>query len=230
MINNDNFSIITAFLIGLLGNIHCLGMCSGIITLLSLSISKDKKKQIIFYQLYYNLGRILGYIITNVLAFSLGILIIKILGIDNLKFLKLISGITLTIISLHLLNTINLIKSIENLGYNIWNYLNKYSTHLFPVKNPLQAIFLGIFWSNLPCGLTYSTLIWSISSASLYKSIILMLAFGLGTLPSMISVGLVFNKTKNISKNKLFKKILSMSLLIIGILDIYNYFNNKSCH
>ncbi|HIH2763586.1 MAG TPA: urease accessory protein UreH domain-containing protein [Candidatus Azoamicus sp.] len=45
MINYDNFSLLTALTIGLIGNFHCIGMCSGIITIFSMSLSKKKKKK-----------------------------------------------------------------------------------------------------------------------------------------------------------------------------------------
>lgn len=230
MINYENFSILTAFLIGLAGNVHCIGMCSSIITIFSISLSKDKQKYLLFYNLYYNLGRLIGYILINVVAFTLGVVLIKILKIENLSFLKLLSGLTLLIISFYLLNIINLIKSIEKLGFNIWNHVNTYSKLFFPVKHPFQGIILGIIWSHVPCGLVYSTVIWSTSSGSLFKSIVLILFFWVGTLPSMFGLGLFPTKIKKITDYNRTKIFLGFIFLIFGTYNMYLYFITQNCH
>ncbi len=230
MINYDNFSILTALAIGLIGNFHCIGMCSGIITVFSMSVSKDKKKYSSFYIIYYNLGRIIGYMFINTVAFSIGLILIKSLNIDNLNFLKLISGLTLLTIGCYLLNILNLIKHIEKLGFKIWNHIQKYIKFFFPVNNPLKAILLGFIWSHIPCGLVYSTVIWSTSSGSFLKSILLVLIFGIGTLPSMLGVGLFSFKLKEIVNYNIIKYIFSLLFLISGTYNIYIYFAIKSCH
>lgn len=226
----ENFSLLTAFIIGLVGNIHCLGMCSGIILLLSLNLSENKKNEKLLYQIYYNTGRIIGYLIINVIAFTLGIIIIKTLGIENTKFLKLISGITLILISTYLISSINLIKKFEQFGSKIWIQIKKITKIIIPVKNPIQAIILGILWANIPCGLVYSTLIWSISSGSIVKSLTLMILFGLGTLPSMLGLGFISTKTKKIVNSKFFKIVSFFILISLGFFNIYEYFNNENCH
>ena len=53
MINYDNFSILTALAIGLIGNFHCIGMCSGIITVFSMSVSKDKHRQFKLFKINF---------------------------------------------------------------------------------------------------------------------------------------------------------------------------------
>ncbi|HIH2763259.1 MAG TPA: sulfite exporter TauE/SafE family protein [Candidatus Azoamicus sp.] len=228
MINYENFSILTSLLIGLIGNFHCLGMCSGIITILSISIL-DKKK-IYIYQIYYNMGRLTGYIIINICVFILGFIFIKLFKINNLNFLKFISGLTLLMISFYLLNISNLIKNIEVFGLNIWINLSKYIKPLFPVKNFYQAIFLGVIWSHLPCGLVYSTIVWSTSSGSLSKSIILIFFFGLGTLPSMLSIGIFSVKMKSIYNHKIIRLIVGIFFLLFSLYNMYIFFFKTGCH
>lgn len=230
MINYDNFSLLTALTIGLIGNFHCIGMCSGIITIFSMSLSKEKKEKKNIYQIYYNLGRILGYVLINIVAFNLGFILISLLGIKNLHFLKFISGSILIIISLYLFNVLNLIKFIELLGLRLWNKISKHIIFFFPIRNPFQAIFLGLIWAHVPCGLVYSTIIWSISSASFYKSISLIIFFGIGTLPSMIGLGLFSNKINKIKNYKAVRLICSLFFLLIGIYEIITYFSKNTCH
>jgi sulfite exporter TauE/SafE len=58
-----------------------------------------------------------------------------------------------------------------------------------PVRSPGHAFALGTLWGWLPCGLVYSVLIWSISAGDALRGALLMLAFGLGTLPNLLAMG-----------------------------------------
>ena len=66
---------ISALLIGLLGGTHCVGMCGGIVTALTIGLSNQKRndgRRFFIYQLSYNIGRILTYTITGALVTSIG--------------------------------------------------------------------------------------------------------------------------------------------------------------
>ena len=58
-----------------------------------------------------------------------------------------------------------------------------------PVRTLPQAIALGLLWGWLPCGLVYSVLLWSVASANALDGALLMLCFGLGTLPNLLAMG-----------------------------------------
>ena len=63
-----------------------------------------------------------------------------------------------------------------------------------PVKSYRHAFSLGLIWGWLPCGLVYSVIIWTISTQSPLEGGLLMLSFGLGTLPNLLLMG-VFAST-----------------------------------
>jgi uncharacterized protein len=71
-------AILTAFVVGLLGGVHCVGMCGGIVSLLSLGMAAERRASLaaaLPLQLGYNLGRILGYGVAGALAGGLGALL-----------------------------------------------------------------------------------------------------------------------------------------------------------
>jgi len=216
MINYNNFDFLTAFLIGLTGNIHCLGMCSGIIILLSLGLSDKKNKKI--YHMYYNIGRCIGYVSITSIAFVLGFLLLNYIGIEKTKILKLISAFILIILGLYILNVTDYIKKIEHIGLVLWNIISPLIKKLIPIQNPIQAIFLGFIWAHVPCGLFYSTLIWSLSSGIYFKSIILIVFFWIAS------------KIKKYTENKIFRLLSGIIIIILGLLDIYDYFFFENCH
>lgn len=65
-----------------------------------------------------------------------------------------------------------------------------------PVTSYRHAFLLGLIWGWLPCGLVYSVIIWTISTQSPLEGGLLMLSFGLGTLPNLLLMG-VFAATLN---------------------------------
>ena len=74
---------ISALLIGLLGGTHCVGMCGGIVTALTIGLSNQKRndsRRFFAYQLSYNIGRILTYTITGALVASIGAVSTMVLG------------------------------------------------------------------------------------------------------------------------------------------------------
>ena len=55
---------------------------------------------------------------------------------------------------------------------------------------------LGALWGWLPCGLVYSVLLTALASGSAPRGALIMLAFGLGTLPNLLAIGLFWESVK----------------------------------
>jgi len=86
---------------------------------------------------------------------------------------------------------------VEQLGGNvIWKRLQPLGQRFMPVKTYRQAFALGLVWGWLPCGLVYSVIIWTIATQSPLEGGLLMLSFGLGTLPNLLLMG-VFASSLN---------------------------------
>jgi len=79
-------------------------------------------------------------------------------------------------------------------GKVIWQRLEPIGRKFMPVRSYPHAFFLGLIWGWLPCGLVYSVVIWTISTQSPLEGGLLMLSFGLGTLPNLLLMG-VFAST-----------------------------------
>jgi sulfite exporter TauE/SafE len=86
-----------------------------------------------------------------------------------------------------------------------------------PADTPFKALVLGIGWGWLPCGLVYSTLIWSSAAGSVAESTLLMLGFGLGTLPAMLATGLLAKQLRELVAHTLVRKLSGLLLILMGI-------------
>ncbi|WP_160063106.1 sulfite exporter TauE/SafE family protein [Psychromonas sp. L1A2] len=218
MLINDFFS---AFLIGLLGAGHCIGMCSGIASALSFSINPEQKHGLLSL-LLYNLGRITSYSIAGfIFAASSSVLIIWMGGKESLIYLRIIAAVMMLLLAFYIARLWNGLIIVERAGQFLWHFIKPLAQYFLPLKHPALAFPLGFFWGWLPCGLVYSSLVWAISTANGLNGLVIMLGFGLGTLPAMMLVGSLSHKLKNILNKKWFRYGSGLVLALFAFQTIY---------
>ena len=221
-------SLISAFLVGLLGGGHCVGMCGGIVSAVSMHLpnqAKDtpQKQPKIFFLIAYNAGRILSYTLAGVLAGLIGassFFMGHVLPIQHMLYL--ISSLMLILLGLYLAGFWHGITVIENVGRAPWVKLQPYSKRYIPVQNLKQAFVLGGLWGWLPCGLVYSVLIASIATGNALNGGLLMLAFGLGTLPTLLAMGMTAVKLKTTLQNVWVRRASGLLVLGFGVVGVFN--------
>jgi sulfite exporter TauE/SafE len=216
-------SLISAFLVGLLGGGHCVGMCGGIVSAVSMHLPNQTKNQPkVLFLIAYNAGRILSYTIAGVLAGLLGassFFLNHVLPIQHLLYFM--SSLMLILLGLYLAGFWYGITYIENAGRSLWEKLQPYSKKFIPVQNLKQAFALGGLWGWLPCGLVYSVLIAAIATGSALNGGLLMLAFGLGTLPTLLDMGMTAVKLKATLQNVGVRRASGLLVLGFGLVGIY---------
>ena len=116
------------------------------------------------------------------------------------------------------------ITAIENAGRALWAKLQPYSKRYIPVQNLKQAFFLGGLWGWLPCGLVYSVLIAAMATGSALNGGLLMLAFGLGTLPTLLAMGMTAVKLKATLQNVWVRRTSGLLVLGFGLAGILRLF------
>ncbi len=187
-----DFVPLTAFVVGLLGGVHCLGMCGGIVGALTFGLPENRRKGIRFlpFQLAYNAGRILSYTLAGAIAGGIGVLLAGVLPVQQAQnILIVMAAVFMILMGLYIGGWWNGLTFLEKAGGSLWHRLEPLGRKMMPVKSPLQAFALGLVWGWLPCGLVYSVLVWAISAGSAMQGAMLMAAFGLGTLPNLLLMG-----------------------------------------
>ncbi|WP_304526194.1 sulfite exporter TauE/SafE family protein [Halomonas sp. I5-271120] len=180
-----------AFVFGLLGGAHCIGMCGGIMSALSFAVPPSMRHpaRLTGLLLGYNLGRIGSYMLAGALVAGLGTLIGGLASGVRLA-LSTLSAVMLILMALYITNWWKGLLRVEALGRRLWRHLEPVGRRLMPVVSLPQAVALGAVWGWLPCGLVYSMLAWSLATAEPLAGTALMGAFGLGTLPALLATGL----------------------------------------
>ncbi|UAW97303.1 sulfite exporter TauE/SafE family protein [Halopseudomonas nanhaiensis] len=211
--------LLTALALGLLGGGHCIGMCGGLMGALTMAIPAEERQGWPLWRvlLGYNLGRIASYSAAGALLGSLGWLA-RDAGLG--PALRVIAGLLMIAMGLYLANWWAGLTRIEAVGRGLWKYLQPVARRLMPVTHMPQAIALGAVWGWLPCGLVYSTLIWASSQGSAPVSASLMLAFGLGTLPTLLATGLAAQKMLALLRRRPVRITAAVLVILFGIWTI----------
>ena len=186
-------SFLAAFLVGLLGGVHCVGMCGGIVGALTFGLPANVRQspgRVFPYLVAYNLARISAYVVAGALMGGLGWLAASLVALNAAQqVLQVIAGVFMVMLGLYLAGWWSGLARVEQAGGVIWRRIEPFARKLLPVKSPSQAWVLGFVWGWLPCGLVYSVLIWALASGSPAQGALLLLGFGLGTLPNLMLMG-----------------------------------------
>ena len=217
---------LVAFLTGLFGGVHCFGMCGGIVGALTLGVSeKDKKTSTFVINLGYNLGRISGYIVAGAIVGFLGSSLVDLTGIQTAKqVLAVIASLFMIALGLYLAGLWNGIAKIESIGAVLWKRIQPLTQRFIPVKSFQQAVPLGFLWGWLPCGLVYTALIWTLTAGGAIEGALIMLAFGLGTLPNLLAMGVIAARLSKWVQNPTVRLIAGMLVVLMGVVTLVRSF------
>ncbi|MCU7798672.1 MAG: sulfite exporter TauE/SafE family protein [gamma proteobacterium symbiont of Lucinoma myriamae] len=233
-------SYITAFFAGLLGGVHCLGMCGGIVGALTFGIKQDNEaipvnspgkdaastkssKSLFPYILAYNSGRLFSYTIAGLLVGGISMLASNLPILNNLQFiLQIFAAVFMIALGLYIGGWWFGLRKIEKAGGMIWKRIEPVSRQFIPVKSPYQAFILGTLWGWLPCGLVYTILIWSISTGSAIEGGLLMLSFGLGTLPLLLAMGIFATSLSSFIRKNWVRALAGGIIIAFGVFSLFN--------
>ena len=227
-------NLTSAFLLGLFTTLHCVGMCGGIIGALSLGLPakiRDNKLQLLFFVGTYNIGRILSYSFAGLLAGALGTQVLTAASFEQGHQILQYIGISMMIaVGLYLSGWLPQLASVEKIGIPLWKKLEPFGRRLLPVSSPVKALAYGLIWGWLPCGMVYFVLIWALSAGSALQGAFLMLAFGLGTLPTLLAAGFMTSWMTRFASNPKVRTIVGLLIITmaIGSLFIPMQHNNQS--
>ena len=182
------FSLLAALLAGLLGGVHCVGMCGGIVA--AFSFRADGSAPPFRLHLAYNLGRVVSYAAFGALAGALGasLKLADFLPVQTLLYI--LAQAVMILLGLYLAGWSQWVLIFERAGGALWKRVKPLFQKMLPVKSMPQAVLAGLAWGWLPCGLVYSVLVSALAAGSATSGAALMLAFGLGTLPNLLGMGL----------------------------------------
>ncbi|MBK7325150.1 conserved membrane hypothetical protein [Candidatus Propionivibrio aalborgensis] len=211
-------SYLALFLIGLLGGTHCVGMCGGIVSALSMGAGPRPS-----LHLAYNAGRIISYGVAGALAGAVGGASLLLSGQLPVRIiLFVLANLMLVALGLYLIGVTRALAFTERFGQKLWRHLQPLTRRYLPASSIAQAFPLGLLWGWLPCGLVYSALVTAMTSGSALHGAGLMLAFGVGTLPNLLLAGLLAVRLKEYAAKPFVRLSAGLLVLAFGLWGLYN--------
>jgi len=205
--------LVSAFILGLLGSFHCVGMCGPIAFMLPVDRSNTVKK--ITQIAIYHFGRLLAYSIIG-LIFGLIGKSLYIFGFQ--QQLSIIIGVLMILVVLIPQQTFNK----YNFSRPVYRLISKVKSALgSAMKKKSMDTFLTIGFLNgfLPCGLVYMALFAAIAGGNALNGILYMAVFGLGTIPLM-TTAIYFSQFLKGKARQRIQKAIPVFVILIGALFI----------
>ncbi|MCK5124666.1 MAG: sulfite exporter TauE/SafE family protein [candidate division Zixibacteria bacterium] len=203
----------TAFIIGLAGSLHCIGMCGPIA--IALPLQDKSKYRLLIGRVLYNFGRIITYAVLGLifgfigqgffiggyqqtLSIVLGVLMLLTIFLPS-KYASYLTGARLH-------------EKLTGKIRGLWRKLME--------KNSISSLFLiGLLNGFLPCGLVYIAIAGSIATGTALGGALYMAVFGFGTFPVMLAMSLIGRVLNYKMKLKL-KKLLPVGVVVLATLFI----------
>ncbi len=201
-----------AFLSGLLGGAHCTMMCGGLAT----SLNLKSQHQSFAHALSLNTGRIATYTFAGLLAGTVGAFFVGMARTPVLPvILRSVMGVLLMLIALRMLFPRQFaFTALSNSA--VWQLISGLKSKL-PESGLLGSFAKGALWGWLPCGLSTSVLMAAWLEASPLHSSLMMLAFGLGTLPLMTSISYSGSQMARFFQNTRLRHGIAAMIFIAGL-------------
>lgn len=217
-------TMFAVFMVGLLGSAHCFGMCGGIAAAMGAgSIEPGASKwQVIRKALVFNLGRIGSYALLGAIV---GTLVGSVGHIVELQqwgvTLRLLTAVMIFLIGLQYLTNKSYLGWLERGGGKLWSKLSsmmRVKRGDKVVKNPAWNSFkTGLLWGWLPCGLVYTVLLTAAASGSTLPAALIMLAFGIGTLPALTSITVAGPLLSQLRSSLQARRVIGLAMMLFAI-------------
>ena len=190
--------LLIALGLGLASSLHCLGMCGGITAALANAVPahiRTSPWRLALHLLAVHGGRVASYAMAGALAGAFGAGAAAAIAVpEALVVLRFLAAGFLIAIGFTVAGWLPLTTALGRLPLWLWRWFQPLLHRLAP-SGP-GSILYGLLWGRLPCGMVYATLVYAIVAASAVGGALVMLAFGLGTVPALLALGLAAGRLR----------------------------------
>lgn len=207
-----------AFTAGLLGGVHCIGMCGGIAATLGAASEGPPLRR----HLAFNAGRIASYAVAGALAGGLGGLARFAEPLVAVQTALLVAAsVVMVLLGLYVAGWGNAVLHLEAAGGSLWRRMGPLRSRFVPVDGDLKAFGAGTVWGWVPCGLVYSVLALALASGSAAAGVGVMLAFGAGTLPSLLGAGLAAQRVLAVRRHAWVRQAAGVAIIALALASLW---------
>ena len=205
-----------SFAIGFLGSLHCVGMCGGLVTAITMTRSNVWWPGVIAYQI----GRITTYTALGFIIGLLGSLINNSQWLNGAQsIISIIAGVIIILLALHIGGWLPDPFSRFSRRITEITGFSKFIKAAATTDNTTPWYSAGLINGLLPCGLVYAAISLNLTATTVGQGIAGMLLFGLGTVPAMLAVPALMRAVTPTTRGRILK-VGAVVLIIIGALTV----------
>ncbi|MEM7359061.1 MAG: sulfite exporter TauE/SafE family protein [Pseudomonadota bacterium] len=214
-------TFISAVLLGLLASLHCAGMCGGLQSVLQQPLVIRSRAETNRHLLALNFGRLSIYLLAGLLVSSFGSGLLSWLDVPRLtQIARYLSAGLLVVIGLQLLlSTQRPFAWLERAGAVLWRKIQPNLNILTSSRLP-ASYQRGLVWGFLPCGLVYSVLLTTLFAESAIQGGLIMLGFGIGTLPALLLTGNLYMQFRQATQHRSVRAAGGLLFIQGGVLTV----------
>ena len=202
---------------GLLGGVHCAGMCGGIVG----SLAAAARGPALPRQLAFNAGRIASYVVAGSIAGSLGAVArLSAPAFAMQMFLFALANVIMILLGLYIAGWGRVLPRLEVAGGALWRRVQPLARRLVPIDSAAKAAAAGALWGWVPCGLVYSMLTLALASGDALSGAGVMLAFGLGTLPNLLAAGFAAQRLLAIRRVPWVRRVAGSAIVALAVVGL----------
>jgi sulfite exporter TauE/SafE len=189
-------------------------MCGGIVG----GLSTAARGPIVSRQLAFNAGRIASYAIAGAAAGAFGSLG-RVLGpmLFAQAALFALANVLMLMLGLYVGGWGGGVMRLERAGSFVWRRVEPFARRSFPIDSTGKAIVAGLAWGWVPCGLVYTMLALALASASPLGGAAVMIAFGFGTLPTLLAAGFAAQRVLAMRRLPWVRRIAGVALIALAV-------------
>ena len=208
---------LAAFVAGLLGGVHCAGMCGGI----AAALSATARGPAFARSLAFNAGRIGSYGLAGLLAGATGGALAAagpVFAVQAVLFV--VANVLMLMLGLYVAGWSRLVVRLEGAGGALWARMAPLRRALFPVDSTPRALAAGAVWGWVPCGLVYGMLTLALASADAVSGALVMVAFGAGTAPTLLAAGVAAQRVLSLRRIPWVRHLAGGALVALAIVGL----------
>ncbi|HHW77936.1 MAG TPA: sulfite exporter TauE/SafE family protein [Xanthomonadaceae bacterium] len=199
-------------------------MCGGIVGALTLGLPPAPGQPLLVrlpYLLAYNAGRVASYAAAGALAGGMGAWAAHLTSVQHAQLaLQVLAGLFMILLGFYLTGWWPVLNHLERVGGVLWRRIEPLGRRLLPVRTPARALGIGLVWGWLPCGLVYSVLVWAMGAGGAGQGALLLLSFGLGTLPTLLTMGAAAAALAGFVRRAEVRQVAGMLVMLFGGYEI----------
>ena len=224
--------LISAWLVGALGGMHCVAMCGGFVAATSardadaaVSVPLLPAATVLAREFAYHGGRLATYMMLGAAFGTAGAWAMDAAALAPLqRMFYVAANVFLVFLGLGLLNRSSPFPALQNAGGRLFGAVLPAIAPMLRRPGTTGRVMLGLAWGLVPCALVYGVLPLALFAGGPLQGAAVMLAFGVGTLPNLLALGMLARRGRELLDATAVRCVAAAILIAFGLLGLWRVY------